>query len=150
VADVDTTRAVTPAVAPAPSTEPTRGMPLHVAVLATLGGAAIVAVVAAYVWFAPFAVGTALGCLAARWRRARVALVCAETAALAGWAMPLVWRTIANEPVIATARVTAALAGLPPAGWLVIVVTLLLAAIQGLLGGWLATSLGGLLGSRAR
>lgn len=139
VTDVDIHEvAVTSTAAAAPR----HGLPARTALPATVGGAVLLALAAvAHLWFAPFAIGTALGCLVAlRRARTRVALGCAVAAALAVWAAPLLWRAIAGEPVVATARVVAALAGLPPIGWIVIVLTVLIAAIQGLLGAWLGTS----------
>ena len=142
------------------------------ALAGTLGGGILIALAAAaHVWFAPFVVGAAIGAVAGMRRvRARSAVLSAVVAAVGGWAAPLLWRTIAGEPVIGTARVVAALAGLPttwsqwptpppslasnsPAtiastGWLVIDVCLLVAAGQGLLGLWWARSLTGVLVAR--
>ena len=113
------------------------------------GGILIAAAAAIHVWFAPFVVGVAIGALAGMWRvRARAAVLPTVVAAVGGWTIPLLWRAIEGQPVVATARVVAALAGLPPTGWLVIGVCLIVAAVQGLLGVWWARSLTGLLVAR--
>jgi hypothetical protein len=113
------------------------------------GGILIAAAAALHVWFAPFVVGVAIGALAGMSRvRARAAVLPTVVAAVGGWMIPLLWRAIEGQPVVATARVVAALAGLPPTGWLVIGVCLIIAAVQGLLGVWWARSLTGLLVAR--
>ncbi|MFF2073326.1 hypothetical protein ACFVXG_01070 [Kitasatospora sp. NPDC058162] len=100
-------------------------------------------------WFAPFAVGLGLGLLTA-WRGSpgraglRAASAITVLAGTAGWAVPLLRRAADGEPVVGTARTTAALAGLPALGWLLIGVTLLLAAVQGLAGLWLGRAAAGL------
>ena len=62
--------------------------------------------------------------------------------AAAGWAVPLAWLAGQGRPVGATARVVAALAGLPPHAAVAIAVTLLVAVLQALAGLWLGWSLG--------
>ncbi|MFJ7279418.1 hypothetical protein [Kitasatospora sp. NPDC098663] len=90
-------------------------------------------------WYLPFLCGLALGAVTAlRGQRARTAVLTATTAALAGWAAPLLWRTATGEAVAGTARTLAALAGLPPLASLMITATLLISLLQALLGVWLA------------
>jgi hypothetical protein len=101
-------------------------------------GAVVAAVVAgtaqAGLWFVPFVVGVGAGLLSLRWRR--VVLV-AAAGAVAGWALPLWILALRGYPAGATARTIAALAGLPPHAAVTVVVTLLLAALQVLVGAWL-------------
>ncbi|HEX6501172.1 MAG TPA: hypothetical protein VF054_19400 [Micromonosporaceae bacterium] len=105
----------------------------------------------AHLWFAPFVVGVALGAVTRlRAVRVRTALLTAVAAALVGWAVPLVWRAVVGEPVIAAAGATVAVAGLPALGWLLVVVALLVAVIQGMLGVWLSRALSGLFTGRRR
>jgi hypothetical protein len=111
-----------------------------------LGGLAAVAAIAAGAaagwWFLPFIVGLAAGLAAryGRWRLRAALLACAVLAAV-GWAVPLGWSAWQGAPVGATARVVAALAGLPAHAPVAIAFTLLVAVIQALLGCWLASSL---------
>jgi MFS transporter, DHA3 family, macrolide efflux protein len=92
-------------------------------------------------WFVPFIVGAALG-LTARWRRRRIVATVAAVA-VAGWAIPLAWPALQGMPVAATARTTAALAGLPASAGLMLAVTLLLGVIQAFAGVWLARAVVG-------
>ncbi|MEY9929759.1 hypothetical protein ABH926_004399 [Catenulispora sp. GP43] len=113
---------------------------------ATTGAAALLVALgtAAQWWFVPFFTGIAFGALGSfRGVRPRTGVWCAAAAGSLGWTVPLVWRAIAGQPVVATARVASALAGLPPTGWVVIILTLLVAALQGILGAWLARSVSG-------
>ncbi|HET6190760.1 MAG TPA: hypothetical protein VFE59_27635, partial [Trebonia sp.] len=55
-----------------------------------------------------------------------------------GWAVPLWALALDGQPVGATAKVIAGLAGLPPYAWVTVTVVLLLAALQVLAGAWLA------------
>lgn len=109
------------------------------------GGLAVVIVIAAGtaagLWFLPFIVGLAAGLLARR-RRLRSVLLTTAAVAVAGWAVPLAWQAGRGEPVGATARAVAALAGLPASAGLVVGVTVLVAAIQALTGVWLARAIG--------
>jgi hypothetical protein len=118
---------------------PGRGRGVTTFAAAGIGVVIVALAAAAQLWYGPFVVGAALGFL--RPVRARGATLCAVAASLLGWTAPLVWRALRGEPVVATARVAAALAGLPPAGWLVIAAALLVALAQGLLGVWLGRSL---------
>jgi hypothetical protein len=93
-------------------------------------------------WFLPFVAGLAGGAAAryGRWRL-RVALPAAALVAAIGWGIPLAWQAAHGAPVRATARVVAALAGLPAHAWVAIVATLLVAVLQALAGLWLAWAL---------
>jgi hypothetical protein len=99
-----------------------------VVALACLGGARL------GLWFVPFALGAAEGAAFPRWR-GNVWLVAAG--AVAGWALSLWIMALAGQPVGATARAVAGLAGLPPYAAVTVTVTLVLAALQALAGGWL-------------
>jgi hypothetical protein len=92
-------------------------------------------------WFVPFIVGVAAG-IAARYGRwpLRVALLAVTVTAAAGWGIPL-WWSAWGAPAGATARVVAALAGLPPHAAVAIVVTVVVAVIQALAGLWLGRAL---------
>jgi ABC-type uncharacterized transport system permease subunit len=111
--------------------------------LACLGGVVVIAGGSAFGWwFVPFVAGVAAGIAAryGRWRL-RVALVAVPLVAAAGWAIPLSVSAWRGSAVGATARVVAALAGLPPHAVTAIAVTLLVAVIQALLGLWLGRTL---------
>nr|ASV46745.1 hypothetical protein [uncultured bacterium] len=97
-------------------------------------------------WFLPFVAGLALGLLVRG--RARVVVPVAALAAGGGWALVLLWRAWSGEPIGGAARVTAALAALPPSALLIIVATLLSAVLQGLCGVWLGRSLATLIPGR--
>jgi hypothetical protein len=111
-----------------------------------LGGLAAVAIVAVSAllgwWFVPFLAGVAVG-LASRRARAglRVALLAGAAVASAGWGAALWWSVLHGLPVGATARVIAALAGLPPFAAVAVAVTLCVAVIQAAAGVWLARAL---------
>jgi hypothetical protein len=108
---------------------------LAAAVLIALGAAA-------GWWFLPFVAGLAAGAAAryGRWR-VRVALPATALVAAIGWAIPLGWQALHGAPVSATARVVAALAGLPPHAVVAIAATLVVAALQALAGLWLTWAL---------
>jgi hypothetical protein len=111
--------------------------------LGCLAGAAVIAGGAALGWwFVPFVVGVAAGIAGryGRWRL-RAALVAVALMASAGWAIPLAWSAWSGSAVGATARVVAALAGLPPHAVVAVAATLLVAVIQALLGLWLGRTL---------
>jgi hypothetical protein len=61
--------------------------------------------------------------------------------AAVGWAVPLFLEVLGGEPVGAIAKVTAALAGLPPLAAVGVVLTLIVGILQAVLGLWLASSL---------
>jgi hypothetical protein len=90
-------------------------------------------------WWIPFlaGVGGALpGRTGPRPRRGLVLTVAAG--AVLGWLLVLWLLALDGQPVGATARTVAALAGLPPYAGVAVAVTLLLAALQVLAGAWLA------------
>ena len=90
------------------------------------------------VWFAPFLVGVVAGALSARGLRGTVLPVAAG--AIVGWAFPVWVLALIGQPVGATARSIAALAGIPPYAGVAVAAVLLLAALQALCGAWLALS----------
>jgi hypothetical protein len=65
-------------------------------------------------------------------------LLPAVAGAVLGWAIPLWALALDGQPVGATARTVAGLAGLPPYAGVAVAVVLLLAALQVLAGAWLA------------
>jgi hypothetical protein len=95
-------------------------------------------------WWVPFLVGLAAGALgrvrarAGTRARARGVVLPAVAGAVLGWAIPLWALALDGQPVGATAKVIAGLAGLPPYAWVTVTVVLLLAALQVLAGAWLA------------
>jgi hypothetical protein len=105
-------------------------------------------------WWVPFVIGAAAAMLgraggrggrgsqpaegARRRSRARGAVLPAVAGALVGWAIPLWALALDGQPVGATARAIAGLAGLPPYAGVTVAVVLLLAALQVLVGAWLA------------
>jgi hypothetical protein len=92
------------------------------------------------IWVTPF-VASFVVALVIRQRTRVVASVLAVAAA-ASWGILLAWQAAGQGlPVGATARVAAALAGLPAWAALVIVVTLLVPALQALAGVWLARAI---------
>jgi hypothetical protein len=111
--------------------------------LAWLAGTAIIAAGAVTgLWFLPFAAGLLAG-LANRiggWRL-RILLPAAAAMAVVGWGIPLWWPALHGQPSGATARVIAALVGLPAYAAVGIAVTLLVAVIQVLAGTWLGRAL---------
>ena len=97
--------------------------------------AAVVAVTAQLgLWFAPFVVGVIAGLLSLRWRRVVLA---AAAGAVLGWGLPLWILALRGFPAGATARAIAGFAGLPPFAFVTVVVTLLLAFLQAVVGSWL-------------
>jgi hypothetical protein len=93
-------------------------------------------------WFLPFVVGVLAG-LAGRIGgcRPRVLFPAVTAMAVLGWGIPLWWPALHGEPSGATARVIAALVGLPAYAAAGFAVTLLIAVIQALVGGWLGCTL---------
>jgi len=100
--------------------------------------AAIAAATAIGWWFLPFVAGLAGGVASqlGRWRL-RTALLATVVVAALGWAVPLGWQAWRGGGVRATARVVAALAGLPAHSLAGIAATLLVAVLQALAGLWL-------------
>ncbi len=102
-------------------------------------GAVVIAATAEFgLWFVPFVAGLVTGLAAPRagWRLPHTVpavLVMAAT----GWGALLLWQAVRGAPAGATARVIAALAGLPPHAIIGVVFTLLIAALQAVVGLWL-------------
>jgi hypothetical protein len=99
------------------------------AVAAGSGAAATALGTAAGLWYLPFAAGLVIGV----WGRRRPALRTLATAALAaggGWALVFLWNYSQGADISGTARVVASLVGLPPLASLMLLATLLLAAVQ--------------------
>ncbi|MGH3217137.1 MAG: hypothetical protein ACRDPY_00150 [Streptosporangiaceae bacterium] len=94
-------------------------------------------------WFLPFAAGLVIG-LAGRRCSLRSVLAITMAVAVTGWAIPLAWQAAHGEPVVATARAVAAMAGLPASAWLTLGATLLVSAVQALTGVWLSRAVSGL------
>jgi hypothetical protein len=109
-----------------------------------LAGALVIAVTAELgLWFIPFLAGLALGLIAPRrgWRL-RHTLPAVLVMTLIGWGVPLYWLALVQgQPAGATARVIAALAGLPPYAFTGVLVTLLVAVLQAIAGLWLGRAL---------
>jgi len=107
--------------------------------LALLGGAAaIAAAVAIGWWFVPFVAGLAAG-LANRvggWHT-KTAVLAVAIAALAGWGAPLCWQLARHRPDGAAGPKIAALHGLPAYSAAGIMVALLIAVGQAVVGYWL-------------
>jgi hypothetical protein len=115
-----------------------------------LAGAVAIAVTADFgLWFVPFVAGlvTGLGAQRAGWRL-RHTVPAVLVMAAAGWGAPLLWQAVRGAPVGATARVVAALAGLPPHAMIGVVLTLLIAALQAAVGLWLGCAVMGISSSR--
>jgi hypothetical protein len=108
--------------------------------LAVLLLALVVCWLGAYLgaWWVPFPVGVAVGMPVVAGWLGRGGLLAATAGAVLGWALSLWAMALSSLPVGATARAIAALAGLPPYAGVAVVVTLLLAMLQVLAGGWLA------------
>jgi len=119
---------------PRPAWWPALGWALGVVVLAVV----VAATAWAGLWFVPFVAGVAAGVASLRWRRM---VLLAVTGSVAGYALPIWIMALRGMPVGATGRVIAGLAGLPPHAAVTVVVTLLLAALQALVGAWLARAL---------
>jgi branched-subunit amino acid transport protein len=108
--------------------------------LAWLAACAVAAVIVGFgaalgLWFLPFLAGIAAGI--APWR-ARSALALVVLAVLVGWGAALWWPALSGAPAGATARILAALAGLPPHAAVGVAATLLVGVLQGLVAVWLA------------
>jgi len=108
--------------------------------LAWLAAGAVTAVILAFgaalgLWFLPFVAGIAAGI--APWR-ARRALALVVLAVAAGWGAALWWPALFGAPAGATARVLAALAGLPPHAAVGVAATLLVGILQAVVALWLA------------
>ena len=112
--------------------------------LVVLAGALVIAAGAEIGWwFVPFLAGLAVGLLLARrgWRL-RYTVPAVLAMALIGWGVPLYWPAVVQgQPAGATARVIAALAGVPPYAFAGVLVTLLVAVLQAVAGLWLGRAL---------
>jgi hypothetical protein len=110
----------------------------------TLAGTLVIAGAAELgLWFVPFLAGLAVGLLLARrgWRL-RHTLPAVLVMALLGWGVPLYWPAVVQgQPTGATARVIAALAGVPPHAVFGAVFTLLVGVLQAVVGLWLGRAL---------
>jgi hypothetical protein len=98
-------------------------------------------------WFTPIVVGIATGA-ATRRRPAGRGLAVACAAGVGGWGLPLLWAALHGAPIVATARVVAALAGLPAASCIPLLAGALTALLQAVSGYLLGRVLAGLLRSR--
>lgn len=111
--------------------------------LGLLGGTLlVVAGAAAGWWFMPFVAGLLAG--GANWIGAwshRVAVPAVALMAAAGWAVPLWWAVLRGEPDGAVAREVAAIGGLPGYAAVGMLVTVLVAAVQAIIGYWLGRAL---------
>jgi hypothetical protein len=108
--------------------------------LAWLAAGAVTAVILGFgaalgLWFLPFVAGIAAGI--GPWR-ARCVLALVVLAVAVGWGAALWWPALSGAPAGATARVLAALAGLPPHAAVGVAATLLVGVLQGLVAVWLA------------
>ena len=132
-----------PARVPAPrepSFRPRRSRgPLLAALAACAGTAALLGLGAGLGWwFLPFAAGIAAG--AGPWR-ASPALGLVVLAVVVGWGAALWWPALSGAPAGATARVIAALAGLPPHAAVGVAATVGIGILQALVAFWLARAL---------
>ena len=127
-----------------PTWAPRRRGPVFLWLLACVAGAVIVAAGAlAGWWFLPFLAGLGTG-LAAHYGRLRLraTLPAAVTVAVAGWGAALAWLALRDGlPEVTVARSIATLAGLPAAAAVAIAVTLVVAALQAVVGVWLGRAL---------
>jgi hypothetical protein len=106
---------------------------------ALVAGAALVALgSAAGLWYLPFVAGLLFG-LATRYARPGFALSASGVLLLGplAWGAVLAVLTVEGAAIGATARIAAAIAGLPASAVLMIVLTLLLALLQTVTGLWL-------------
>jgi len=93
-------------------------------------------------WWVPFLAGVGGALLGRAGPRPRRGLVLTAAAgAVLGWLLVLWLLALDGQPVGATARTIAALAGLPPFAWLAVTVVALLAVLQALAGAWLARAI---------
>lgn len=115
-------------------------------VLTAVGGAALIWGGALLgIWFGPLIVGVLAGACF-QWTRVSVtlALGAACAAAIGGWSVPFVVRAGQGQPVAATAREVAALAGLPAYAAIVISLMLVVAVLQASAGFWVGWAVAGL------
>ncbi len=107
--------------------------------LAVLGGTALIggSTVVGW-WFVPFVAGLAAGLAnrVAGWHT-RTALVAVAAMAVAGWGIPLWWHVLDGQAYGATAAHIAVTNGLPRSAAAGVALTLLVAAVQAVVGYWL-------------
>ncbi len=111
--------------------------------LSLLAGAVVIAASTAVGWwFVPFVVGVGAGFAnrAGGWPW-RVAVPAVAVMAAAGWAAPLWVGVLRGLPYGGVARVIAALTGLPGYPAVGVVLTVLIAAVQAVVGYWLGRAL---------
>jgi hypothetical protein len=112
--------------------------PSSVWLLGLLAGALVIAGAAAIGWwFMPFVMGLLAGFAnyAGRWPT-RTALPGVVLMSMAGWVVPLCWSVLRGAPYGAVARIAAQL-GLPRYAAVGMLLTVLIAAVQGMTGYWL-------------
>ena len=112
-------------------------------IVAGLAGAGLIGLGAtAGLWFVPMIVGV-IGGMAARWGqwRLRVMVPAVVMISVAGWGAALADQAERGLPVGATARVIAAIGGLPAVAAAGVAVTLGVAVLLGLAGLWLGRAL---------
>ncbi len=108
---------------------------LVAAVAATV---AIAAAAAAGLWFMPFVLGVVTG-VVMRWGGWRLRVTGPATVAMAaaGWGLALLAAALRGVPVGATARVIAAMSGLPALAVVTVAIALAVSGVLGLAGLWL-------------
>ena len=124
-------------------TRTTHAGPTWTWIAAGLVGAGLIGLAAlAGLWFAPLVIGF-IGGIAARWGRWRLRVMAPAVVVIsaAGWSAVLLDQAVAGEPVGATARVIAAIGGLPALAAAGVAVTLGVAVLLGLAGLWLGRAL---------
>lgn len=144
-------RSLSPVADPSASASPngpstTRRRCRRAAVPSGCGALAVIIIaVGAFVgwWFLPFTAGFVIGLRFPR-HRLGSALATALAIAVTGWAIPLAWQAAHGEPLMATARAVAALAGLPASAGLTVGLTFFISAVQALTGVWLSRAIRGL------
>ena len=122
---------------------PTHGAPRWAWMTAGLAGAGLVGVAAtAGLWFVPLIIGVIAG-IAARWGqwRLRVMVPAIVVISAGGWGAVLVGQAVEGLPIGATARVIAAIGGLPAFAAVGVAATLGVAVLLGLAGLWLGRAL---------
>jgi hypothetical protein len=93
-------------------------------------------------WYLPFTAGVLLGVAT---RLGRLGLIAGATGLVllgpGAWGAVLAAMTLHGEAIGATARIAAAIAGLPPLAALTVILTLLIASLQAIAGLWLGRAL---------
>jgi hypothetical protein len=117
--------------------------PGSVWLLGLLGGVLLIVVAAAIGWwFMPFVTGLLAGLAnyVGRWPT-RIALPAVAAISAVGWIAPLWWSVLRGAPYGAVARLIAVHLGLPGYAAVGIVLTVLIAVVQGMTGYWLGRAL---------